>query len=103
MVRRTNGYGAVTALSFALTIGVVAVAFTQTAAQSGGPRFRADGWQSDEYGRTEGYPAAARAKGEQKKFLIGSYSRWDTLEMTREIAAPRTASPLARSPAEPAI
>src|SRR5262249_21573927 len=67
------------------------------------PRYRADGWNADEFGRTEGYPAFAGAKGEQKKNLVGSYSRWDTLVPVHEIATSPDAAPLSRAVREPTI
>ncbi len=83
----------------ALTVIISALAWAQTP----GPRFRADGWQAHEFGQAEGYPARAVGKGEEKKNLIGTYSRWDTLFPTHAIpAAPQTAA-LGRAAQEPDI
>jgi CubicO group peptidase (beta-lactamase class C family) len=88
---------------FLLVVFALAVLPGLVWTQASGPRFRADGWSADELGRAEGYPAFAGAKGEQKKNLIGSYSRWDTLVPVHDIATSPDTAPLGRVAREPAI
>lgn len=90
----------------ARTIGVAclfAVALAAAGAQASGPRYRADGWRADEFGRADGYPVGTAANREQKPYLVGAYSRGDTLLRHRRIAAPAQAAPLARAAEEPPI
>ena len=90
---------------FPLVLAALTVIISATAwAQTPGPRFRVGGWQADEYGRAEGYPAFAGAKGEQRKNLIGTYSRWDTLVPNSARFQPRwTRHHSSRAAQEPAI
>src|SRR5262245_42056467 len=55
--RRWAGGPIVPFATFPLAVAVFISALAW--AQTPGPHFRADGWQADEYGRPEGYPAAA--------------------------------------------
>lgn len=68
-----------------------------------GPRFRPDGWHADEFGQAEGYPVGTRATRSPTRFLIGAYSRGDTVLRTRDVGAPLASAPLARAAQEPAI
>ena len=88
-----------------LTVAALAASISITAlawAQASGPYFRPDGWKADVYGRAEGYPAD-RSKASQQKFLVGTFSLWDTLVPIREVATPKEPAPLARAPREPVI
>ena len=86
-----------------LAIVLVGAAPARALAQAPAPVFRADGWQAGDYGKSDGYPAAAYAKGERKAYLVGSYSRWDTLVPRHEIEAPPEPTPLGRAAQEPKI
>jgi CubicO group peptidase (beta-lactamase class C family) len=75
-------------------------------AQVSGPRFRADGWHANEFGRAEGYPVGRGQNRQQPKFLVGSYSRGDTLvpaRFIRDVATSSDFAPLGRAAQEPAI
>ena len=91
------------AIAAALSLAWALFGAAQASAQTPGPRVRADGWQADEYGRTEGYPAAPGRMGERKMNLVGSYSRWDGLVPTREISTAVDPAPLRHIGQEPAI
>jgi len=72
-----HSFRTIQSAAWAVAIASVLAAVAPVSAETNGPAFRADGWQADEYGRGEGYPAGTAALSEQKKFLVGSYSRWD--------------------------
>jgi CubicO group peptidase (beta-lactamase class C family) len=95
------------AAQIACRAGIVAIASTAlavaAASQQAGPRFRADGFQAEDYGMAAGYPPAGGAQSEQKPHLIGSYSRWQAHFTTREIASAGSPSRLKRAPREPEI
>ena len=93
---------AIQSAAWVAIVSALAVVAPATAERSG-PVFRADGWQADEYGRGEGYPASTAARSEQKKSLVGSYSRWDELVSKREITTGGKPAQLARTPREPTI
>jgi CubicO group peptidase (beta-lactamase class C family) len=90
-----------------LIVGGIIVFISALAwAQVSGPRFQADGWHADEFGRVEGYPVGRGPNREQPKFLIGSYSRGDDLvpaPYIHRIAASTNVAPLGRAVKEPII
>jgi len=96
-------YRTILSAAWAVAIASTLAAVAPADAETSGPVFRADGWQADEYGRGEGYPASTAARSEQKKSLIGSYSRWDELVSKREITTGGKPAQLARAPREPTI
>jgi CubicO group peptidase (beta-lactamase class C family) len=73
------------------------------ASADGAPRFRADGWHADEFGRKEGYPFGKSSPREDQRFLVGSYSRGDVLLEHRVMKATGEVTPLRRAAKEPSI
>jgi CubicO group peptidase (beta-lactamase class C family) len=74
------------------------------AVQNGGPRFRDDGPNADDFGRKDGYPICTRfAYINNTHCRVGAFSHHDTLFPARTIAAPKQPVPLARAAREPNI
>ena len=81
-----------------------ALAQAVAAPQSGGPHFRADGPNADEFGRKEGYPSCkGLAYIDETRCRVGALSHYDALFPARTIAAPKQAAQLARATVEPVI
>jgi CubicO group peptidase (beta-lactamase class C family) len=93
-----------------LTLGLPAFHVHQALAQAAplaegsGPRFREDGPNAEQFGRSEGYPSCSGlAYVDQMRCRVGALSRFDTLFPARTIRASARSTPLARAASEPVI
>jgi CubicO group peptidase (beta-lactamase class C family) len=81
-----------------------AVAVEASAVQDAGPRFRDDGPDADDFGRSDGYPTCTTfAYIDNTRCRVGAFSHLDTLFPARTIAAPKQPAPFARATREPVI
>ena len=81
---------------FAL-FGVLALAAGASAAAAS-PTFRSDGPNAEAYGAAEGYPVGRATAGRfPQRFMVGSFSHYDTLLRTREVPRGGPVSELRRA------
>jgi CubicO group peptidase (beta-lactamase class C family) len=86
----------------ALVAGTLLLACDPSLAQA--PRFRADGFDADAYGRREGYPSCKGTEYyRQQRCRVGALSQYDELFPARTIAASGAPTSLKRAAIEPSL